>query len=63
MSHQGVIMSNQADYAGLKDFHRLLNLSSLDEINMVFACVLYKGHGKQKTSDSSYRTISTCTVI
>ena len=63
MSHQGVNMSNQADYAGLKDTHGLLNLYSLDELNMAFACDLYKGHGKQKTSDRSYRTISTYTVI
>ena len=56
-------MSHQADYAGLKDTHQLLNLSSLDELNMAFACDLYKGQGMQKTSDHSYRTISTYTVI
>ena len=40
-----------------------INLSSLDELNSVWAIVLFKGHGKDRESDRSYRTISTCPVI
>ena len=29
----------------------------------MFALLLYKGHGKEKTLDSSYRTISTCPLV
>ena len=32
-------------------------------MNTVYANILYKGHGKDKTVDSSYRTISTCPLI
>ena len=41
------------------------NISNAEspEINTVFAHILYKGHGKEKTIDSSYRTISTCPLI
>ena len=28
----------------------------------MYACILFKGHGKNKNSDRSYRTISTCPV-
>ena len=55
---------------GLKHFHMLLsglimdiNSISLTEINTVYAMVLFKGHGKDKTSDRSYRTISTCPLV
>ena len=40
-----------------------VNCSSASELNVVLAQLLYKGHGKCKTSDRSYRTISTCPVI
>ena len=30
---------------------------------MVWACILYKGHEKDRYSDRSYRTISTCPLI
>ena len=40
-----------------------INLSSLDELNSVWAIVLFKGHGKDRELDRSYRTISTCPVI
>ena len=56
--------------AGWKHFHLLLSaliedVSNTDivEINIVYACILFKGHNKDKTSDRSYRTISTCPVI
>ena len=35
-------------------------VSTIHEIN---AIIIFKGHGKVKTSDRSYRTISTCPVV
>ena len=32
-------------------------------LNTVYANILYKGHGKDKSIDNSYRTISTCSLI
>ena len=56
--------------AGFEHFFFLLsalikniNLASLEELNTVWACILYKGHEKSKTSDRSYRTISTCPLL
>ena len=56
--------------AGYRHFFMLLNgfiddLNSIkiSEVNTVYACILFKGHGKEKTSDRSYRTISTCPLI
>ena len=40
-----------------------LNNLSVDELNTVWACVLYKGHGKDLFSAKSYRTISTCPMV
>ena len=40
-----------------------LNNAALPEVNTVYANILHKGHGKDKTVDSSYRTISTCPLI
>ena len=40
-----------------------INSSTVTELNTVYALLLHKGHGKSKTRDSSYRTISTCPVI
>ena len=61
---------NYAGPAGWKHFHLLLNAllsdvnnTSINEINAVYACIIFKGHGKDKSSDRSYRTISTCPVI
>ena len=55
---------------GLEHFHFLMNviideinLSSLEELNTIWACILYKGHSKDRESDRSYRTISTCPLI
>ena len=39
-----------------------INTASIEELNTVYALFLHKGHGKPKTSDRSYRTISTCPV-
>ena len=59
-----------AGRAGFAHFHFLLsaliknvNLASLEELNTIWACILYKGHGKDKESDRSYRTISTCPLL
>ena len=59
-----------AGRAGHDHFHFLLNtiidnvnLGGLSELNTIFACVLYKGHLKDKTSSRSYRTISTCPLL
>ena len=37
-----------------------VNNASLDELNLALGLILFKGHGKEKTSDRSYRTISSC---
>ena len=54
----------------LKHYQMLLNAAlenientSVDEVNTAHACVLYKGHKKDKTLASSYRNISTCPFI
>ena len=56
-----------AGISGYEHFHFLMaalianvNLASLDELNNVWACIL---HGKDKESDRSYRTISTCPIL
>jgi hypothetical protein len=40
-----------------------VNLSSLDILNSVWAIILFKGHGKDRESDRSYRFISTCPLL
>ena len=40
-----------------------INGSGVKELNTVLALLLHKGHGKVKTSDRSYRTISNCPVL
>ena len=54
---------------GWKHFHLLLcllidniNNTVVEEVNSVYACILFKGHDKCKNSDRSYRTLSTCPV-
>ena len=61
---------NFAGPAGWKHFFLLLsallsdvNNTTILEINVVSAIILFKGHNKDKTSERSYRTISTCPVI
>ena len=39
------------------------NISTVKELNTTYALLLHKGHGKSRTSDRSYRTISTCPVL
>ena len=55
---------------GYIHFNFLMNLIIMDinsassiELNTVYALLLHKGHGKPKTSDRAYRTISTCPVV
>ena len=55
---------------GWKYFCSLLNFLIADirnisivEVNQAYACILFKGHSKDKTSSRSYRTISTCPVV
>ena len=55
---------------GLLHFNYLLNiiihdvnLASADELNAAYALLLHKGHRKPKTSERSYRTISTCPFL
>ena len=55
---------------GLTHFHCLLNAiidnvnnASIKELNTAHGLILYKGHRKEKTSDRSYRTISTCPLL
>ena len=50
--------------AGWKHFYLLLNTllsdvnnTDIEEINTFYACILFKGHNKDITSDRSYRTI------
>ena len=59
-----------AGSAGLVHFNLLLNAflmnvnnCTVEELNTVYALLLYKGHKKDRTLDSSYRTISTCPLI
>ena len=54
----------------IKHFRFLVNviileieLASINEMNTAHAIVLHKGHGKDKTLSSSYRTISSCPFI
>ena len=51
-------------------FHKLLNYfledinnTSIHEVNAAYACILFKGHNKEKSSCRSYRTISTCPLV
>ena len=55
---------------GTKHFCNLLNilvndinLSAVPDINSAWDIVIYKGHGKPRTSQSAYRCISTCTIL
>ena len=59
-----------AGEAGRYHFHLLLqallsdiNNVTIDEVNIVHAAILFKGHSKDKTLAKSYRTISTCPIV
>ena len=55
---------------GLRHFEDLLNAiisevenATIVELNVAHGIILYKGHKKEKTSERSYRTISTCPFL
>ena len=55
---------------GWKHFHLLLNSlindvnnTSISKINTAHAIILFKGHGKDRSKDRSYRTISSCPLV
>ena len=55
---------------GLIHFNCLLNAiiesvnnATIEELNIAYGLILHKGHNKEKTSDRSYRTISTCPFL
>ena len=55
---------------GLLHFNFLLNYviddinnAKIEELNSCYALLLLKNHGKSRTKDSSYRTISTCPMV
>ena len=59
-----------AGLAGFKHVHILLNVllsdvqnTMITDVNLAYAVVLFKGHGKDRSSAKSYRTISTCPVV
>ena len=61
---------NNAGLAGVRHFCLLLNtlikevnVTTIEEINTVHTCILFKGHNKDRSSDRSYRTISSCPVV
>ena len=56
--------------AGWKHFNLLLNSlicdvnnTDIEEVNTAYAVILFKGHKKDRSSDKSYRLISSCPVI
>ena len=59
-----------AGKSGLVHFNFLLNIviddvnnATVEELNSCYALLLYKSHGKIRTNDNAYRTISTCPVV
>ena len=55
---------------GIEHFQALLNAiiqdvknATLDELNVAHGIILYKGHRKDKTSERSYRCISSCPFL
>ena len=40
-----------------------VNNGAIEELNLALGLILYKGHNKNKNSDRSYRTISTCPLV
>ena len=56
--------------SAIKHFQLLMNLviqnisnSNSEALNTAHAIVLFKGHSKSKSNASSYRTISSCTIL
>ena len=40
-----------------------VNNMTVDGVNIASACILYKGHGKNRSNADSYRTISSCPLV
>ena len=40
-----------------------ISSTTIEEFNSTYACMLYKGHHKDKSSSRAYRTISTWPVL
>ena len=67
------ITGHHYQYAGQSGLHHFqflinavidnLNNTKADELNEVWACVIYKGHKKDRRSEGSYRTISICPFV
>ena len=67
------VSANHYIYGGpmaLKHFQLIINLAiedientTVDEVNTAHACILFKGHQKNKNQASSYFTISSCPFI
>ena len=61
---------SNAGHEGLVHFATQLNCvitdvnnGAIEELNLALGLILYKGHRKDKNSDRSYRTISTCPLV
>ena len=59
-----------AGLAGIKHYHLMINAllqdvgnTAIQEVNRAYACILFKGHGKNRFAANSYRTITTCPVV
>ena len=57
--NEGVVHFNALLNALISD----VNNGNLEELNVALGLILYKGHGKEKTSSRSYRTISSCPFL
>jgi hypothetical protein len=57
--HEGIVHYNQLVNAIILD----VNNANIEELNIAHGNILYKGHNKDKNSDRSYRTISTCPFL
>ena len=67
------ITGNHYRYSGVAGLHHFqalingiiddINNASVEELNQFLACILYKSHQKDRTSDRSYRSISTCPYL
>ena len=57
--HEGFVHYNQLLNAIIHD----VNNANIEELNVAHGNILYKGHKKDKNSERSYRTISTCPFL
>ena len=57
--HEGIVHYNELLNAIILD----VNNANIEELNVAHGNILYKGHKKDKHSERSYRTISTCPFL